>query len=289
MLGARDIVVRYPDGTRALNGVSLDAPAGTVHGLLGPNGAGKSTLLRVLATVQRPDSGTVTIRDIDALADPNAARAQLGFLPQEFGFPAALTPAELLDHVARLKGFDIAAVRRDEVAAMLERVNLAAHRGRRLKTLSRGMTQRLGIALALIGAPSVLIVDEPTTALDPAERHRIHDLLAEVAEERAVVLSTHLVADVEALCQSVTILDHGRVVISGRPAALIDALNGRVFRARVARTEADALRASVRVVREFLVSGQVQITVIADAPPSRHFAAAAPTLDDVFADATAEQ
>ncbi|HYW51465.1 MAG TPA: ABC transporter ATP-binding protein [Gemmatimonadaceae bacterium] len=286
MLGARDIHVRYGAGVRALDGVSLDVPRGEVLGLLGPNGAGKSTLLRVLATLQRPDSGDVHIAGVDAIADPDGARRHLGYLPQEFGFPPALTPLELLDHFALLKGMPERSARREAVQVMLQRVNLWRDRDRAVRALSGGMRQRLGIAVALIGAPDVLIVDEPTVALDPAERHRVHDLLIELAEERAVLFSTHLVADVEALCQRAVILHHGRVVRSGSPAELADALVGRVFRARVSRDDAQRIRAQRRVVREFLVSGAVEMTIVDDAAPDARFIEAPPTLDDVFADAT---
>ncbi len=287
MLVAREIGVVYANGVKALDGVSLTVPRGEVLGLLGPNGAGKSTLLRVLATLQRPDAGSVSVAGVDALREPDLARRHLGYLPQEFGFPPALTPAELVDHFALLKGFEVASARRDAVAAMLHRVNLWSDRNRAVKTLSGGMKQRLGIAVALIGAPSVLIVDEPTVALDPSERHRAHDLLMELAAERAVLLSTHLVADVEALCHSAVILHRGRIVRSGSPAALTDALRGRVFRARLARTDAPDVRRSTRIVREFLVSGAIEVTAVADAAPDARFVLAEPTLDDVFAEATA--
>ncbi|MDZ7631206.1 MAG: ABC transporter ATP-binding protein [Gemmatimonadaceae bacterium] len=286
MLVARDIVVAYPNGIRALEGVSLDVPRGAVVGLLGPNGAGKSTLLRVLSTLQRPDRGTVVVAGVDALQDPDGARAHLGYLPQEFGFPPALTPRELVDHFARLKGLHHAAARRDAVAGMLARVNLTAECDRPVRGLSGGMRQRLGIAVALLGAPDVLIVDEPTVALDPVERHRVHDLLLALADERAVLLSTHLVPDVDALCHRAIVLHRGRVMRDGTPAALADALRGTVFRARVARTEAAALRAAYAVVREFLVGGEIELTVIGEAPRDPRFEAAAPTLDDVYAVAT---
>jgi ABC-2 type transport system ATP-binding protein len=287
MLRARGITVVYPDGVRALDDVSIEVPRGQVFGLLGPNGAGKSTLLRVLATLQRPDTGAVSVAGVDAISSAQQARVHLGFLPQDFGFPAALTPLELLDHFARLKGFTEATARRDAVTTMLQRVNLWPDRMRPVRSLSGGTKQRLGIAIALIGAPDVLIVDEPTVALDPSERHRVHDLLMELSAERAVLLSTHLVADVEALCQTAVILHCGRVVRTGTPAALTDALRGRVFRARVQRTDAAAVRESMRVVREFLVSGAVEMTVIANQSPDGRFALAVPTLDDVFAEATA--
>jgi len=286
MLTARDISVAYGVGLRALDDVSLDVSRGEVLGLLGPNGAGKSTLLRVLATLQRPDKGAVQVVGIDALADPQQARHHLGYLPQDFGFPPVLTPAELLEHFAVLKGLEAAAQRRAAVTQMLQRVNLWRDRDKPVRSLSGGMKQRLGIAIALIGAPDVLIVDEPTVALDPSERHRVHDLIMELAEERAVLLSTHLVADVDALCHRAVILHRGRIVRAGPPAELAAALRGRVFRARLSRAEAPEVRASQRVIREFLVSGAVAVTVIASQAPDARFLPAEPTLDDVFADAT---
>jgi ABC-2 type transport system ATP-binding protein len=286
MLSARDISVTYGTGTPALDGVSLEVPRGEVRGLLGPNGAGKSTLLRVLATLQRPDAGQVTVVGIDAIAAPGDARRHLGFLPQEFGFPPALTPAELLDHFALLKGIEHRDTRRDAVGAMLTRVNLWVDRARPVKALSGGMKQRLGIAVALIGAPDVLIVDEPTVALDPSERHRVHDLLLELAEERAVLLSTHLVADVDALCHHAIVLHRGRVVRSGPPSVLAGALRGRLYRARVARGTPDVCQDGARVIREFLVSGAVERTVVSDTAPGAPYIAADPTLDDVFAECT---
>ena len=286
MLAARDIVVAYPGGVLALDGVSLDVPRGEVFGLLGPNGAGKSTLLRVLATLQRPDAGRVTLAGIDALAQPERAREHLGYLPQDFGFAPALTPAELVDHFALLKGLVDAVTRRDAVRTLMERVNLWSERERPVRALSGGMKQRLGIAVALIGAPDVLIVDEPTVALDPGERHAVHDLLIELAEERAVLLSTHLVADVQALCQSAMILHRGHAVRSGSPASLGAALRGRVFRARLSRGDGADVKEVHRVVREFLVSGAIDMTVIADHAPDARFVAVEPTMDDVFAEAT---
>ncbi|MCC7054714.1 MAG: ATP-binding cassette domain-containing protein [Gemmatimonadaceae bacterium] len=287
MLAARDIAVTYAGGVRALDGVSLRVPRGEVTGLLGPNGAGKSTLLRVLATLQRPASGGVVVAGIDALAEPARARAHIGYLPQEFGFPPALTSAELLDHFALLKGFGDPSARREAVRGMLDRVNLTADRDRAVRALSGGMRQQLGIAVALIGAPDVLIVDEPTVALDPSERHRIHDLLIELAADRAVLLSTHLVADVEALCHTAVVLHAGRIVREGPPAQLAAALAGRIHRARLPRADGIAARATMRVIREFLVSGAMEVTVLADAPPDPRFTTAVPTLDDVFAEATA--
>jgi ABC-2 type transport system ATP-binding protein len=286
MLAARDLTVSYRGGVRALAKVSLDVPQGSIVGLLGPNGAGKSTLLRVLATLQRPDEGAVTICGVDALRDASAARRHVGYLPQDFGFPPALTPAELLDHFALLRGFPQRADRQDAVSAMLQRVNLWTERNRAVRMLSGGMKQRLGIAVALIGAPDVIIVDEPTVALDPTERQRVYDLLVELAEHRAVLLSTHIVADIEALCRDVLILHNGRIARAGRSADLCASLRGRLYRAHLSRTDAHVVREGNTVIRETLIGGAVEVSVIGGRAPDARFGAAEPTLDDVFADAT---
>jgi ABC-2 type transport system ATP-binding protein len=286
MLAARDLSVRYRDGVRAIERISLSVPQGSIVGLLGPNAAGKSTLLRVLATLQRPDEGAVTVCGVDALRDPNAARRHIGYLPQDFGFPPALTAAELLGHFALLKGFLQRAARLEAVHTMLQRVNLWSERDRAVKTLSGGMKQRLGIAVALIGAPDVIIIDEPTVALDPTERQRVYDLLAELAEHRAVLLSTHIVADVEALCRDIVILNHGRIARAGRSAELCAALRGRLYRARLGRGDALAMREQGFVIREALIGGAVEVSVLSSSAPDARFVAAEPTLDDVFAEAT---
>jgi ABC-type multidrug transport system ATPase subunit len=286
LLEATGLRVRYAGGDVALDDVSFAVAPG-LTGLLGPNGAGKSTLLRVLATLQRPDAGTVRIAGVDALADPDAARARIGYLPQEFGFPPALTPLELLAHFALLKGVAGAAERRATVEALLHRVNLWRVRDRAVRALSGGMRQRLGVAVALVGAPPVLLVDEPTVALDPVERHRLHDLVVELATERAVLFSTHLVADVEALCRDVLVLHRGRIVRRGAPDALVATLAGRTWRARVAHAAAPAVRETQRVIRDRLVGGDVELTVVAERAPTPAFVATVPTLDDVFAEAIA--
>ena len=284
LLAVEGLRVRYAGGPAALDDVAFAVGAG-LTGLLGPNGAGKSTLLRVLATLQRPDAGRVTIAGVDALADADAARARIGYLPQEFGFPPALTPRELLAHFALLKGVAPDGTRRDAVDALLARVNLWDVRDRPVKALSGGMRQRLGVAVALVGAPPVLLVDEPTVALDPHERHRLHDLVVELADTRAVLFSTHLVADVEALCRDVLVLHRGRIVRRGAPEVLVAPLAGRTWRARVPHAAAPAVRETQRVIRDRLVGGEVELTVVGDVAPTPAFVATAPTLDDVFAEA----
>src|SRR5438094_3966712 len=212
----------YPNGTRALDDVSLAIAPG-MFGLLGPNGAGKSTLMRIIATLQEPDTGSVQLGDgsagaaqaIDVLRDKEAVRRTLGYLPQEFGLYPKVTAEELLDHFAVLKGITNGAERRQIVAALLEQTNLQAARAQRLGSFSVGMRQRFGIAVALLGNPGLIIVDEPTAGLDPAERVRFLNLLSELGENSVVILSTHIVDDVSELCSRMAIIDRGEIRLEG--------------------------------------------------------------------------
>lgn len=222
-LDIHEISCTYPSGVRALDGVSLTVPRG-IFGLLGPNGAGKSTLMRMVVTLQRPDRGTITFDGIDAVANPAAVRASLGYLPQDFGFHPNVRVHETLDHFAALKGFMEAPERREVVDALLQRVNLWEARHRACGTLSGGMRQRLGVAIALCGAPRLIVLDEPTAGLDPGERHRLYDVLAECGDRAVVLLSTHLVEDVRSICPTMAIIDRGRVVAHGVAADVMRAL-----------------------------------------------------------------
>jgi ABC-type multidrug transport system ATPase subunit len=280
--------VTYANGVHALRGVSLSVPAG-LFGLLGPNGAGKSTLMRTLATLQRPDRGHITFGDLDVLADPAALRAQLGYLPQEFGLYPSLTAEEILDHFAVLKGLVDAAERRARVGVLLERVNLQDVRRRRVDGFSGGMRQRLGVAIALVAAPRLLIVDEPTAGLDPAERHRLLDLLASVGEDVVVLLSTHLVADVEAICARVALLVQGQVVRTGTPDELVAGLRGRLWRARLDREAAAAWRAAPAVISTRLAPGGMVLHATGEAAPGPAFVPTEPDLEDVFFDELARR
>src|SRR5437016_4035222 len=225
----RDLSKRYANGVQALDRVSLAIDPG-MFGLLGPNGAGKSTLMRTLATLQEADSGTATLDAIDVLKEKDKVRRLLGYLPQEFGVYPKVTAAEMLDHFARLKGITDSKQRKATVDALLERTNLAAVRKQRLGGFSGGMRQRFGIAQALIGNPKLLIVDEPTAGLDPEERVRFHNLLADISEQVIVILSTHIVADISDLCARMAILHGGRVVAAGNPGELAASLRGRLWR-----------------------------------------------------------
>ena len=278
-LALRSLRVTYPGGHVALDDVSLDVPAG-LFGLLGPNGAGKSTLMRVVATLQRPDAGTVTLDGRDALADPAAVRRRLGYLPQDFGFPPNVPVQELLAHFAALEGYAPRATRAAVVADLLQRVNLWEARARPAGALSGGMRQRLGLAIALCGDPALLILDEPTAGLDPAERHRLYDLLAACGERATVLLSTHLVEDVQALCPAMAILHCGRLVAAGAPGALVAPLRGRLWERPLGDGEGQGdAHALLRVRRR---GGQRVASLLADAPPDARCTTAEPTLEDAY-------
>ena len=287
-LALRGITCTYPGGTVALDDVSLTLEAG-IFGLLGPNGAGKSTLMRVLATLQPPDRGAVTLDGLDVLAQPSAARAQLGYLPQDFGLYPNLSAEATLDHFAALKGLDEKAERRVRVQALLDRVNLADHRAQAVGTFSGGMRQRLGLAIALIGNPRLLILDEPTAGLDPAERHRLYDHLVDIGDQVIVLLSTHLVEDIAAVAPVLAILDRGRLVREGAGDTLLAPLRGRTWRVPIAGDDAaaDTARwpAGTRVLSRRRVAGALVARVVADARPSADAEPVEPTLEDAYFDA----
>jgi ABC-type multidrug transport system ATPase subunit len=281
MLAIRDLSKTYPNGVRALRDVTLDIPRG-MFGLLGPNGAGKSTLMRTLATLQDPDSGSATLDGQDLLADKPATRRLLGYLPQEFGVYPKVTAEAMLDHFAVLKGITARGPRQDLVQALLRQVNLWDVRKRKLGTFSGGMRQRFGIAQALIGEPRLVIVDEPTAGLDPEERNRFLNLLAEIGERCVVILSTHIVEDVTDLCPRMAILGQGQVLLAGEPLEAIASLQGRVWRRTIDKAELDGYRARMTILSTRLLAGRTQIHVLADGSPGEGFVAVAPDLEDVY-------
>ncbi len=281
MLTIRDLSKTYANGVTALRNVSLNVPTG-MFGLLGPNGAGKSTLMRTIATLQDPDSGSIRLGEIDVLADKDAARRQLGYLPQEFGVYPKEPAITMLDHFAVLKGIVDAKQRRDVVEALLKQVNLWEVRGHKLGGFSGGMRQRFGIAQALLGDPKLIIVDEPTAGLDPEERNRFLNLLAEIGENVVVILSTHIVEDVTDLCQNMTIISRGEVLLSGQPHEALASLDGRVWRKQVVKAELAQLQTLHTVLSSRLIAGQPVIHVLADSSPGAGFEAIAPNLEDVY-------
>jgi ABC-type multidrug transport system ATPase subunit len=280
-LRLRDLAKTYPNGVRALGGVTLTIPCG-MFGLLGPNGAGKSTLMRTLATLQQPDAGTITLGEIDALREPDRLRQTLGYLPQEFGVHPRATAEELLTHFAVLKGVAGGRDRRAAVERLLRRVNLWDARRQRLGGYSGGMRQRFGVAVALLGDPALLIVDEPTAGLDPAERVRFLNLLSELGENSVVILSTHIVEDVRELCTRMAVIDRGRILLEGEPLAAVAALQGRVWRRVVGRDALPAIERAHAVVSTKLLSGRTVVRVYAPAAPGDGFEPAEADLEDVY-------
>src|SRR6185369_6333139 len=281
MLKIENLSHTYPNGTRALDSVNLEVPPG-MFGLLGPNGAGKSTLMRSVATLQVPTTGAIRFDDIDVLADPEALRRTLGYLPQDFGVYPRVSAYEMLDHIAVLKGYDSRGERKTVVETLLNQVNLWPVRNKALAGFSGGMRQRFGIAQALVGQPRLVIVDEPTAGLDPEESNRFLNLLSEIAESTVVILSTHIVQDVTNVCHRTAMIVGGKVVRAGTPRELIGELHGRIWEKLIDKKELEAHRASHNVIATRLYGGRTVIPVLADATPGNRFAPVEGNLADVY-------
>jgi ABC-2 type transport system ATP-binding protein len=272
---------RYPNGVQALNQVSLVIPTG-MFGLLGPNGAGKSTLMRTLATLQEADSGTAFLDDLDVLRNKPQVRRILGYLPQEFGVYPKVSAWDLLDHLATLKGIGSRRHRKEVVGALLKKVNLWDVRRQKLGGFSGGMKQRFGIAQALLGEPKLIIVDEPTAGLDPEERVRFLNFLSEIGEQVIVILSTHIVDDVNDLCQRMAVIHGGEVVTTGDPGELSRRLNGKIWRKAVDRGNLPQLASGQFLISTQLRAGKTIVRVYADEAPDPDFIAVEPELEDVY-------
>jgi ABC-2 type transport system ATP-binding protein len=270
----------YPNGVQALRDVSLTIPTG-MFGLLGPNGAGKSTLMRTIATLQEADSGSITLGGMDVLRQKDDVRRVLGYLPQEFGVYPRVSAEGLLEHFAVLKGITDRRLRKDTVAALLQRVNLYDVRKQNLGTFSGGMRQRFGIAQALLGNPQLIIVDEPTAGLDPGERVRFHNLLAEIGENVIVILSTHIVEDVSDLCSRMAIISHGRVLAEGEPSQRIANVDGKIWRRVIGKGELPLLQNDHAVISTRLFAGKTVVHVFSEERPAG-FEAVNPSLEDVY-------
>ncbi|WP_293905047.1 ABC transporter ATP-binding protein [Phenylobacterium sp.] len=281
MLSIRGLTHVYPNGTRALDGVDLEIGKG-MFGLLGPNGAGKSTLMRAVATLQTPSAGAIAFGDIDVVAQPEKLRRTLGYLPQDFGVYPRVSALDLLDHMAVLKGIAGKGERKDTVETLLQQVNLWDVRKKAVAGYSGGMRQRFGIAQALIGRPTLIIVDEPTAGLDPEERNRFLNLLAEIGENVVVILSTHIVDDVSDLCPRMAVLAGGRILKEGAPADLVHGLEGRVWRKTIDRADLDAERARHEVIATRLSAGRLIVHVLAETRPDATFEAIPGGLEDVY-------
>jgi ABC-2 type transport system ATP-binding protein len=272
----------YANGVKALQDVTLTLGNG-MFGLLGPNGAGKSSLMRTIATLQEADEGSVMLDDLDVLRSKTRVRQLLGYLPQEFGVYPKVSAERMLDHIARLKGVDNARERHEVVQGLLEKVNLFKDRRKHLGTYSGGMKQRFGIAQALIGDPKLIIVDEPTAGLDPAERNRFYNLLSQLGQNTIVILSTHIVEDVSTLCSSFAIICKGEVLYAGDPETAVRELEGAVYSRAIEQSEIRYYRDIHRVISTQLKGGKLHIRALSrDEPLYDGWTAAAPNLEDVY-------
>jgi ABC-type multidrug transport system ATPase subunit len=281
MLSITRLHKTYANGVHALNDISLEIPTG-LFGLLGPNGAGKSSLMRTIATLQDPDSGSIYFDGQDVLADKQGLRRQLGYLPQEFGVYPKVGALELLNHIAVLKGLTRRAERKEVVEGLLHQVNLWDARKRAVASYSGGMRQRFGIAQALLGAPRLVIVDEPTAGLDPDERNRFLNLLARIGEQVVVILSTHIVEDVTDLCPHMAMIARGQVLAAGKPQDAIELLRSRVWRRRVDDAQLDEYQRRFAVLSTRLVAGKPQSNVYDETQPDEGFEMVEPDLEDVY-------
>ncbi len=271
----------YSNGVQALKDVSLNIENG-MFGLLGPNGAGKSTLMRILATLQEADSGSVMLEDIDVRKQKNEVKKVLGYLPQEFGFYPKENAYNLLEHFTLLKGVLDKKVRRTRVEELLNKVNLWKNRKIKLNEFSGGMKQRFGIALALLGNPKLIIVDEPTAGLDPAERNRLHNLLSEIGENVIVILSTHIVDDVSDLCENMAIINDGEIVFKDKTHQAIKKLNGKIWEKQISKHDLPNYEKKYSVISTRLFAGRTYIRIYSDSSPDYGFVSAKTILEDVY-------
>jgi ABC-2 type transport system ATP-binding protein len=280
-LQIRGVSKTYDSGVQALKDVTLTIPAG-MYGLLGPNGAGKSTLMRIIATLQEPETGNITLGSIDVVRQKNEIRKTLGYLPQEFGVYPKVSAESLLDHFAVLKGITQRRARREVVEALLRKTNLWDVRKQKLGGYSGGMRQRFGVAVALLGNPTLMIVDEPTAGLDPAERVRFLNLLSELGENSVVLLSTHIVDDVSELCTRMAIIDKGKILLEREPASAVDELDGRIWRRVISRDALAVLEQEHAVISTKLLAGRTVVHVYSDSPPGPDFEPVKSDLEDVY-------
>ncbi|MFL5466770.1 MAG: ABC transporter ATP-binding protein [Gemmatimonadaceae bacterium] len=285
-LQIRNLSKTYSNGVHALNDVTLAIPRG-MFGLLGPNGAGKSTLMRTIATLQEPDSGTIQFigadgSSTDVLREKQKVRESLGYLPQEFGVYPNVTAERLLEHFAVLKGIANRKSRKEVVSALLHQTNLYDVRKKKLGGYSGGMRQRFGVAVALLSDPRLIIVDEPTAGLDPAERVRFLNLLSAIGEDAVVILSTHIVDDVSELCSRMAIINKGRILLEGEPLSTIESLRGRVWKRVIDRSELEGVERAHRVISTKLLAGRTLVHVCADSIPGAQWHEVDPDLEDVY-------
>ena len=271
----------YPNGVQASKNVNLTIPLG-MFGLLGPNGAGKSTLMRTIATLQEPDSGSIMLGDLNILTQKHEVRKILGYLPQEFGVYPKIAAITLLDHLAVLKGITNRGERKELVEALLVKTNLWEDRKKNLGGYSGGMKQRFGIAQALLANPQLIIVDEPTAGLDPAERNRFLNLLSELGENTIVILSTHIVEDVKELCTNMAIINEGEVLLTGKPSDALENIKGKIWKKQIAKNEIEQYKNTYNVISEKRSAGKPIIHVFGDEQPAEGFTKVEPDLEDVY-------
>ena len=281
MLELKNVSHVYSNGVRALDDVTLTIPKG-MFGLLGPNGAGKSTLMRTVSTLQTPTAGSITFDGLDILAEPEALRKRLGYLPQDFGVYPRVSAYDMLDHMAVLKGIGSKGARKDTVETLLNQVNLWDVRKKAIAGFSGGMRQRFGIAQALIGNPDLIIVDEPTAGLDPEERNRFLNLLAEIGENVVVILSTHIVEDVADLCPNMAVLVNGSIKLKGAPIDLIDRARGTIWAKTIGRGELDDYKTRYEVISTRLFAGKTIVHVLSEKDPTNGFEPVDGGLEDVY-------
>ncbi len=281
-LEIRGISKRYSNGVQALNNLSLNI-GNNMFGLLGPNGAGKSTLMRTIATLQDPDSGTILLNGLDVVANKDAVRRQLGYLPQEFGVYPRISALDMLHHLAVMKGISSSGERKEIVDSLLRQTNLWDVRKKALSTYSGGMKQRFGIAQALLANPKLIIVDEPTAGLDPAERNRFLNLLSSLARDVIVILSTHIVEDVRELCPRMAIISNGEVVLEGAPEETLERLKGGIYSIVVkSEDEFKAVSTQFKLVSTKLLGGAHELRIHSDTDPGEGFRQVDPALEDVY-------
>lgn len=282
MLSIRNLAKTYPGGVRALRGITLDIPTG-MFGLLGPNGAGKSTLMKILATLLDPDTGSANLDGLDLIAQKDATRRLLGYLPQEFGVYPKMSSTDMLNHLAVMKGITKSGERKEIVEGLLHQTNLWDVRKKALGGFSGGMKQRFGIAQALLANPKLIIVDEPTAGLDPAERNRFLNLLSSIGRNVVVILSTHIVEDVRELCSRMAIISSGELLLEGVPVQTIDAMKGRVW-TKVVTTEAEreAVEKSFQMISAHLIGGLHEVRIYSESAPGDGFTPSEADLEDVY-------
>ncbi len=280
-LSLKNINKTYSNGVKAIEEVNLELSNG-MFGLLGPNGAGKSSLMKTIAGLQSPDSGSITLNGVDIIADTDFIKQQLGFLPQDFGVYPKISAYNLLNHLATLKGVVNKAARKEQILALLDKVNLYQHRNKEVYTFSGGMRQRFGIAQALLGNPQLIIVDEPTAGLDPEERNRFNNLLSEIGEDIIIILSTHLVEDVKNLCPNMAVMHQGKVIARGKPSHFVNSLTGAIWKKTIDKKERAEYEQNFSIISTQLTEGKLSIHVYAETQPDSHFEVLSPSLEDYY-------